>query len=147
MRFRGNGVGLVAVLLAVISVGSTAAPSARDDISVVMPASKLHFYQNKEGMTVANAWGDPATGPHSNYIRMPGRTASGLHTHSFSYYGVVISGTVANEPTAAASARALGPGSYWYQKGGEPHVTRCVSSQECLFFVTSKGPFDYLPVN
>jgi hypothetical protein len=116
------------------------------DTSKVVPVTDLKFYQNKEGLTIANGWGDPANGPHSNYIKMAGGTASGVHTHSESYYGVVIAGVVANEPPGSKQDRPLAPGSYWYQKGNEPHVTKCISQTECIFFVTAKGAFDYLPV-
>jgi hypothetical protein len=26
-------------------------------------------------------------------------------------------------------------GSCWFQKGGERHVTKCISSNECIFFI------------
>ena len=32
-----------------------------------------------------------------------------------------------------------------YQKGGEPHVTKCISPNECIFFVSQHGKFDYVP--
>jgi len=113
------------------------------DTTLTVPVTQMHFYQNKEGLTIANGWGDPATGAHSNFIKMAGNTASPLHTHSYSYYGVVINGVVANEPAVTSPDHPLAAGSYWYQKGGEPHVTKCISQTECLFFVTSKGPFDF----
>jgi hypothetical protein len=31
------------------------------------------------------------------------------------------------------------------QKGGEPHVTKCISPNECIFFVSQNGKFDYVP--
>ncbi|WP_431047294.1 DUF4437 domain-containing protein [Roseateles sp. L2-2] len=136
------------VILATVSTLAIAAGPSPDpyaDATKVVPVTELKFYQNKEGLTIANGWGDPAGGAHSNYIRMAGGTASGVHTHTDSYYGVVIAGVVVNEPTAGAPERPLPAGSYWYQKGGERHVTKCISQTECLFFVTSKGGFDYLP--
>jgi len=27
--------------------------------------------------------------------------------------------------------------------GGEPHVTKCISPGECIFFVNQNGKFDY----
>jgi hypothetical protein len=131
-------------ILALVPDGATAKSHPSGDTSRLIPVEDLEFYRNAQGFTVANAWGDPAHGAHSNYIRMAGQSASGLHTHSASYYGVVISGVVANEPDAAAPEHALAAGSYWYQKGREPHVTKCISKDDCLFFVTSKGSFDYL---
>lgn len=135
----------LASLLTSISLASVAFAAAEPsaDTTVTVPVTSMHFYQNKEGLTIANGWGDPATGAHSNFIKMQGNTASPLHTHSYSYYGVVINGVVANEPTTTSPDHPLAAGSYWYQKGGEPHVTKCISQTECLFFVTSKGPFDF----
>lgn len=139
----------VAWLAAVIGLGATvggASPVSNGaEGSVNMPAEQLRFYQNKDGLTFANAWGDPATGPHSNYIKLTGNTASPLHVHTSNYYGVVISGTVSNERRAQPD-QALRPGSYWFQKGGEPHVTKCLSTADCLIFVTSHGAFDIRPI-
>lgn len=137
-----------AAFLAAIPVLAAAAGDKADlyaDTSKVVPVTELKFYQNKEGLTIANGWGDPASSAHSNYIKMAGGTASGVHTHTYSYYGVVIAGVVANEAPGSRQDHPLAAGSYWYQKGGEQHVTKCISQTECIFFVTSKGPFDYLP--
>jgi len=37
----------------------------------------------------------------------------------------------------------LSVGSYYFQKGREPHVTKCISPNECIFFVNRNGTFDY----
>lgn len=150
MFFTKNArrIAVAGALLAAIPVLAAAGGETADlytDSSKIVPVTELKFYQDKEGLTVANGWGDPATGAHSNYIKMPGGTASGVHTHTYSYYGIVISGVVANEPPGSKQDHPLAPGSYWYQKGGEQHVTKCISQTECVFFVTSKGAFDYLP--
>lgn len=133
-------------LVSAVLAGVPAARGAAKEGSDVIPVERLIFYQNAQGLTVANGWGDPANGPHSNFIKMPGKAKSGLHTHSASYYGVVINGVLANEPSDGVEARALGPGSYWFQEGKAPHVTNCLSDTECLIFVTSKGSFDFFPV-
>lgn len=96
---------------------------------------------NADGMMFADAWRNPATDPHSDFIRLPGKAASPLHAHSSSYYGVVVAGVVSNERRGGID-RPLRVGSYWFQRGGEPHVTKCLSSTECLIFVTSGGRFD-----
>jgi hypothetical protein len=136
--------GACLALLALIPVPS-AVPAETPNTSVNLSVADLRFYQDKEGLTVANAWGDPATGPHSNYIRLDGHSRSPAHIHTSSYYGVVISGVVANVAPGARD-RPLPPGSYWYQKGMEPHVTSCLSQTPCLIFVTSAGPFDLIVV-
>jgi len=35
-------------------------------------------------------------------------------------------------------------GSYWFQKGGERHVTKCISPNECIFFISQNEKFDYV---
>jgi len=37
----------------------------------------------------------------------------------------------------------LPAGSYYFQQGGEPHVTKCISPDGCIFFVSQNGKFDY----
>lgn len=130
------GVALIAV--SVVQTTSSASPASR---SVNVPAGSLKFYRNRDGLTFANAWGDPEVGPHSNYIRLPGRGPSPLHLHSSDYYGIVISGIVSNQRRNEAD-HPLSAGSYWYQQAGEAHTTKCLSRSDCLIFVTSQGKFD-----
>jgi beta-alanine degradation protein BauB len=132
------------ILLTIAALGVGQAVLAQTPLavrSVSVPVTELKFYEFM-GMPVAKAYGDPAKGAHSNYIKLPGGTVSPVHTHTHDYYGVVIAGVVANEQNPAGPDHPLAPGSYWYQKGGEPHVTKCISPTECLFFVTSSGSFD-----
>ena len=139
-----------AIVAALFVAAPTIAAIAADkedayaDESRSVPVTELKFYENKEGLTIADGWGNPATDAHSNFIKMAGGAASGVHTHTHSYYGVVVSGVVVNT-VVGSEDQPLPAGSYWYQKGGERHVTKCISQTECVFFVTAKGGFDYLP--
>jgi beta-alanine degradation protein BauB len=137
----------ILAVVAGLAASTATTQSAPDNAahSVNVPVEQLRFYQNGDGLTFANVWGDPAKGPHSNYIKLPGSYASPLHVHTSSYYGVVISGVVANQRPKQAD-QPLAPGSYWFQKGGEQHATKCLSQSECLIFVTSQGRFDIHPV-
>lgn len=144
LTYKVASVAAVAGLSAALAAGSPEPKTA--GLSVSIPIEQLRFYKNQDGLTFANAWGDPATGPHSNYIKLPANYAGSLHVHTSNYYGVVVRGVVSNERRAQAD-RSLLPGSYWFQKGGEPHVTKCLSQVECLIFVTSHGAFDIHPVN
>jgi hypothetical protein len=38
-------------------------------------------------------------------------------------------------------------GSYWFQKGKEKHVTKCISDTDCLFFFYQPDKFDYVPAS
>ena len=42
--------------------------------------------------------------------------------------------------------KMLPVGSYWFQKGGEAQVTKCLSPNECIFFISQNGKFAYVKV-
>ena len=94
-------------------------------------------------LLAAPAYGDLAHGPHGTFIRMPAGFVSPVHTHTEDYWGVVISGVAANGLPGSQDV-PLPVGSYWFQKGGEAHVTKCLSPNECVFFISQRGGFDYV---
>jgi len=146
MSLRNHVLNILSVAGFLLAENCAAQTAESGRASVSVPAAELKFYQNKDGLTFADAWGNPADGPHSNFIKLPANTVSPPHVHTASYYGVVIVGIVTNERVGALNARNLSAGSYWYQRGGEPHVTSCISPTECVIFVTSHGSFDFIPV-
>ena len=92
-------------------------------------------------LRAAAAYGDLTRGPHGTFIRMPAGFVSHVHTHTDDYWGVVISGVAVNGVPGSKDV-PLPAGSYWFQKGGERHVTKCISPNECLFFISQDGKFD-----
>jgi beta-alanine degradation protein BauB len=94
-------------------------------------------------LRAAPAYGDLTRGPHGTFIKMPAGFASPVHIHTEDYWGVVISGVAVNGVPGGTDV-ALPVGSYWFQKGGEPHVTKCISPNECIFFISQQGKFDYI---
>jgi hypothetical protein len=75
---------------------------------------------------------------------MPAGFVSPIHTHTDDYWAVVISGVAVNSQVGGKEL-PLPAGSYWFQKGGERHITRCISPNECLLFISQDGKFDYIP--
>lgn len=90
----------------------------------------------------ALAWGDPASGPHGIYLRLPIGFRSGMHVHTATYHGVVLEGTVANSHRGQSEEIVLSRGDYFASRGGDPHETNCISVDACLVFLTFGGPFD-----
>lgn len=129
---------------------STAAVNAQDfNTSVSRPAATFQFggtgVKTEIGeLKAAGAYGDFSKGKHGTFIRMPAGFVSPLHTHTEDYFGVVIQGVGVNTQAGKNTAN-LPVGSYWLQKGGEKHVTKCVSKTDCLFFIYQPGKFDYVP--
>ena len=119
--------------------------------NVNLPVTELKFTDtgvvSKNGMDslkAAPALGNLATGEHASFVKMPSGFIGAVHLHTYDYYGVVISG-VATNASVGEKAIPLPPGSYWFQPGGKPHVTNCISSTECIFFISQKAMFDYVP--
>lgn len=139
---------LGAVALATVALIALGAPSERP--SVNLPVTQLQYVKTgvADGvhgeLQAAPAFGDLAHGAHGTFIKMPAGFVSPIHTHTGDYYGVVISGVGANGVPGSADV-PLPVGSYWFQKGGERHVTKCLSPNECIFFINQSTKFDYLP--
>jgi len=91
---------------------------------------------------VAVLRGDPDTGPSSMLMKF-GKGAGRMHIHSSDYDLVVIQGEMKHwQPgESEATAKVLGPGSYWFQPGNQTHVDSCLSD-ECLMYVQWSGKRD-----
>lgn len=130
---------------------NTAAPahSVHEGPTVSIPASTIKFgptgVKTSAGELMAGpAYGNLGTGKHGTFIKMPAGFVSAPHTHTEDYFAVVLQGTAVNSPTGVKDIE-LPPGSYWFQRGEEEHVTKCVSKTDCLFFLVQPGKFDYVP--
>jgi hypothetical protein len=97
------------------------------------------------GPSRAVAWGNPDTGAHGFYIRLPGQWESGFHFHNASYVAVVAQGTVWNNYRGQDKPVVLTVGGYFATDGGVVHNTRCVSKEPCIFYVQMDKAFDALP--
>ncbi len=133
-----------------VAAAAHAAPVTHYGASISLPSDQIAFggtgIKTEVGELMAGpAFGDLSKGQHGTFIRMPAGFVSPVHSHTQDYLAVVISGVGGNGAPGAADL-ALSPGSYWFQRGEEPHVTKCLSSEDCLFFLYQPGAFDYLPV-
>ena len=125
--------------------GKSAARTAASRL-VVMPAADLKWTDldtsRAPGVKIADVSGNHATGAFGSFIKFPAGFAAPLHTHTFDYKVVVLSGTFVQAPEGKPAFR-LGPGSYLMQPGGNyRHTTSCDPAAECLIFVEGKGKFD-----
>ena len=123
---------------------------AHEGPSVSIPVDQIKFFasgvKTEKGELMAGpAYGDLQHGRHGTFIHMPHGFVSAVHTHTEDYFAVVVKGIGANQ-LPGGKIIPLKPGSYWFQKGEEPHVTQCLSKEDCLFFIVQPGKFDYVPV-
>ncbi len=138
----------LALVSAMTVAGIAAAQAPGNRMSLSIPAGKIAFgptgVKTEVGELLAGpAYGDLAKGAHGTFIRMPAHFVSPLHSHTEDYLAVVISGVGVNTQPGNADV-PLPVGSYWFQRGGENHVTKCVADTDCLFFLYQPGKFDYV---
>lgn len=138
-------------MLTLVSFAGFLAYAADDETSVSIPTDRIVFgptgVKTEVGELKAGpAYGHLATGKHGTFVRMPAHFVSPLHTHTGDYYGVVIEGVGVNTQPGKDDVK-LPVGSYWFQRGKEKHVTKCVSDTDCLFFIVQSEKFDYVPAN
>lgn len=86
-------------------------------------------------------------GAHGTFIKIPVGEETVPHDHTETYQGIVVKGIVENPEESNTNPKQLPAGSFWYQPGGERHITRCAdnSSEPCLTFIFSTGAFDFNP--
>lgn len=121
--------------------------------NVALPSTDLHFQntgindRNGQGpILAAPAYGDMTRGEHGTYIRMPAGFDGAVHIHTHDFWVAVVSGVAVNTAVGGTDV-PLPPGSFWFQPGGRPHYTKCISQVECVFFASQNGPFDYILAN
>ena len=89
--------------------------------------------------------GDPLKGPSAMLVKFK-KGVSSLHYHSSDYHLVLLQGTMKHwaEGKREEDAKALEPGSYWFQPGNLPHADACLTD-ECLTFVYWLDKRDFKP--
>jgi beta-alanine degradation protein BauB len=138
------GISFTALLL---TVGAGAQNQDSSGTTVKIPSSQIHYVssgikQNGGEIFFGPAYGDLKTGRHGTFLKFTPGFRSLLHSHTYDYFAVVVQGVMAN-PEKGEKDVPLPPGSYWYQKGGEAHSTKCLSKdKECIIFLVSDGKFD-----
>jgi beta-alanine degradation protein BauB len=137
-----------AAFLAAAFAGTAVAQESPDRNSVSIPADKIRFSPtgvktNIGELMAGPAYGDFTKGAHATFIRMPAHFVSPIHSHTEDYFGIVVSGIGVNKQLGKEDI-SLPSGSYWFQRGGENHVTKCVSDTDCLFLIYQPGKFDYV---
>ncbi len=144
---------IITLVLAAISSLSTSniasAESTISKASVNLPVTQLKYFdtgvygvdKSVGTLKAAAAYGDLQNGAHGTFIKMPAGFVSKVHNHTGEYYAVVLSGVGVNG-TPKSKDIPLPVGSYWSQNGGEAHITKCISPNECIFFISQTVKFD-----
>lgn len=138
--------------LASLSAAAAAQGTPPVPASASAPASKVVAFEDlrwpaadpaRSGpMLTSLLWGDPRSGPSAMYLKLT-KGVLAPHLHTADYHLLVVQGSMKHWLAGEdeRSARPLGPGSYWFQAGGEVHADACLSD-ECLVYLVWSGPRD-----
>jgi hypothetical protein len=132
----------VAVFAVLCAVQPAPAEPGRSS-SLSLPLSKVQWI-DLGGPQLGTVWGDANKGAHGSLLRLPKGFVSPAHRHTGDYSGMIVEGSVTNAEAGQPEV-ALGPGSYYFQKGKADHVTKCVGASDCLIYISQSGAFDFIP--
>lgn len=119
-----------------------------DEPITAQPSSEFKWEKTPEGVAFAPLVGDRFAGSYMAMVRLPGGLQSPPHTKSADMFGVMVSGAMTHVPAGqdANSGKRLAAGAFYRIPAGVPHVSSCVSEQDCITFLYQDGKFDFLPV-
>ena len=138
---------VIATLILATS-SSSLAMSADSSKIVNIPPAQLQWETTREGVGFAPLQGDRFKESYMAMVRLPAGLISPAHVKSANMYGLVVSGTITNIAVGADPATEINlpTGSYYKIPAGLAHVSKCVSSTNCITFLYQDEKFDFLPV-
>lgn len=125
----------------------TLAPAA--DVIKSLPTSELAWESTPEGVAFAPLNGDRFNESYMAMVRLPAGLVSPAHIKSANMFGVMISGAMVHSVVGADlnDEVVLPEGSFYRIPKNVAHVSKCVSTVECVTFLYQDGKFDFLPVS
>jgi quercetin dioxygenase-like cupin family protein len=142
-RLNRRALGLV--VAAACAAGPSALANPKKQM-VVVPADAARYVPvdpaHPDAAQMAVLHGDPAKGPSAMLLKFKKATGV-LHVHTSDYHLILLQGTMKHRAKgqSEASAPPLGPGSYWFQPGNQPHSDSCLSD-ECVMYINWAGKRD-----
>lgn len=107
---------------------------------------KLNPARGDQSPQAGTIWGNRkdtvATGFLAKFVN---GFSSPPHIHNVTYRAVVIRGEIHNDDPQAANMW-MGPGSFWTQPSGEPHITSAKGEENIAYVEIDSGPYLVKPV-
>jgi quercetin dioxygenase-like cupin family protein len=97
-----------------------------------------------DGLHVYPLSGNPGAGAFTAIVKMPAGFKTPLHTHTFAYDGVALSGGLFHG-VSATDIHDVEKGSVWRQPADEAHIDGCKSETPCYMLVSFEGAVDMKP--
>ena len=114
-----------------------------------LPASELAWESTPEGVAFAPLKGNRFKESYMTMVRLPAGLVSPAHIKTANMFGAIISGAMVHTVVGADSTEetVLPEGSFYTIPKNVPHVSKCVSTVDCVTFLYQDGKFDFVPVS
>lgn len=114
-----------------------------------LPASELAWESTPEGVAFAPLKGNRFKESHMTMVRLPAGLVSPAHTKTANMFGVMISGAMVHRVVGAGLTEetVLAEGPFYTIPKNVPHVSKCVSTVDCVTFLYRDGKFDFVLVS
>lgn len=132
---------LAAAVLAGAAFGAGAVLAQAKKEIVHVSADKASFAEIVPGAAKAPLWGSDEKGPYGTFTKFAPGVTHKLHHHSNDLRIVVLRGAYLYESETGEKKR-VGPGDYFFEPGGDRHVSGGDPEEGCLFLEMSDGAFD-----
>jgi quercetin dioxygenase-like cupin family protein len=134
------------VASATLLIGSTLAHAG--ETATRTPAEEIAWGETPFGPLASPVSGDFSAGQHITFIKFPAGMQTPVHTHSYDYVGIVISGVTRHfEPGKPETEVELSAGSHWSIPAGLPHISECLPGTDCVMAIYQDESFDFRPTN
>ncbi|MEM9797122.1 MAG: DUF4437 domain-containing protein [Pseudomonadota bacterium] len=135
------------LLTSSMALASLATLASAEQIRL-LSSSDFDWQSTPEGVAFAALHGDRFSDAYQALVRLPAGTVSPPHVKSANMFGVMLEGEMIHYAHDAdpATARVIGPGSFYSIAAGAAHVSACVSAIPCVAYLYQDGAFDFLPV-
>ncbi|MEO0382920.1 MAG: cupin domain-containing protein [Pseudomonadota bacterium] len=134
-------------LLALATAWISVVPTSAGEPIQPVPPSALDWATTPEGVAFAPLIGDRFAEPYMAMVALPGGLVSPAHVKSADMYGVIVSGVMTHVALGDDGPQVhLPQGSFYRIPANVPHVSSCVSEEECVSFLYQDGAFDFVPV-
>lgn len=138
---------VLTIAFATIATITTNAVSNEQIVNV--PSAQMQWEVTPEGVQFAALDGNRFAEAYMAMVQLPAGLISPPHIKSANMFGIVISGTMVHVTKGDENLpqTPLPEGSFYKIPAGLPHISKCISTNNCVTFLYQDGQFDFLPVS
>jgi len=130
----------------VIAAGGLGYAAGMAGHGMMSAAGEMTWREIRPGspVMVVDLWGDPIQGEYGRLLKLPAGFVAPTHAHTGDYNAISLSGNW-RHGFDGGEERALAPGAYVFQPGGEMHDDACDGPEDCVILLHQHEKADFIP--